>query len=754
MKKQKASERIRYYQNENGPVISVTVKEPIFQDGLYFRDMNGDGTLTISGDWRKSPKERAADLAARLSPDEKIGLLFLSGWNMGKYQEDTNFLDETGILDEKPIDKSSSIFSETTAAGTTETIQKKHVRQFILRTNPSTRELTDWINELNRVAEEEKHFIPMLITSNSRNEHAEKIFGMNDASGEFAAWPGTLGIAAAVKGTGEIEIIDRFADCVRRNWDAVGMKKGYMYMADCVTDPRWKRTYGTFGEDPQLIQEIFQHLIPGIQGSDDGVTTDGVALTIKHFPGGGARENGFDPHYATGQWNVYPTEGSLEKYHIPGFLPAIQKKASSIMPYYAKPCKEKSAEQKDFKGNSLEWAPVGFAFNRMFLQNILREQMQFEGYINSDSGIVQNMAWGVEELEICERVALAVNAGVDIISGSYDMEAAKEAYMRWKQGYYTEQGHPVPGGYTSEEITLSEEVLNRAVMRTLTERFALGLFENPYREPEQAAKVIENAEDWEQAMDVHRKSVVLLKNLQVLPLSGIKETKFYVEYFCKHPEEGTAAAEKEKICRILKEAGAIITEDYREASAAVLFVHPSSGEFFESTKGFIELDICAEKEVCKVDEKGRPISETHRETTVAEAGRISKIADTIHKNGGKVIISVNVTLAWQLGNVEPYADTLLAGFDTYPEATLDVILGKVQPVGVLPLTLPRGDEVLSVDAQGNCVSRNDVPGYDKDLYMPESMKDENGKAYAYRDSAGNYYEYGFGLRLESSVRKE
>lgn len=79
MKKQKASERIRYYQNEKGPVISVTVKEPIFQDGLYFRDMNGDGTLTISGDWRKSPQERAADLAARLSPDEKIGLLFLSG---------------------------------------------------------------------------------------------------------------------------------------------------------------------------------------------------------------------------------------------------------------------------------------------------------------------------------------------------------------------------------------------------------------------------------------------------------------------------------------------------------------------------------------------------------------------------------------------------------------------------------------------------------------------------------------------------
>lgn len=51
--------------------------------------------------------------------------------------------------------------------------------------------------------------------------------------------------------------------------------------------------------------------------------------------------------------------------------------------------------------------------------------------------------------------------------------------------------------------------------------------------------------------------------------------------------------------------------------------------------------------------------------------------------------------------------------------------------------------VLNADAV--CVSLNDVPDFDKDLYMPERLKDENGKAYAYRDSAGNYYEYGFGL---------
>ena len=120
------------------------------------------------------------------------------------------------------------------------------------------------------------------------------VFGMNDAAGVFATWPGTLGIAAAVKGAG-IELIDRFADCVKREWNACGLRKGYMYMADIMTDPRWQRSYGTFGEDPELVCEIMEHLIPGIQGSKEGVTENGVAMTTKHFPGAGARENGFDP---------------------------------------------------------------------------------------------------------------------------------------------------------------------------------------------------------------------------------------------------------------------------------------------------------------------------------------------------------------------------------------------------------------------------------------------------------------------------
>ena len=108
-----------------------------------------------------------------------------------------------------------------------------------------------------------------------------------------------------------------------------------MYMADIMTDPRWQRSYGTPGEGSGIGLRGDGASDPGDPGSKEGVTADGVAVTTKHFPGGGARENGFDPHYAAGQWNVYATEGSLQKYHIPAFKTAVENHTSAIMPYYS-----------------------------------------------------------------------------------------------------------------------------------------------------------------------------------------------------------------------------------------------------------------------------------------------------------------------------------------------------------------------------------------------------------------------------------
>ena len=740
----KASDNLKYYHNQGGPTIATVSRKVIEKDGLVFKDIDGTGEVTSVNDWRLSPAERAAAYVKTLTTDEKIAQLFISDWRMGpKYSNSdthTCIPDESGVLDDATF-TGKTIFGAQELPGTTTLIKDWFSRHLILRANPTPEDMADWLNQLHAVAEECEHFVPVQVASNSRNENGEVVFGMNDASGVFATWPGTMGIAAAVKGD-SLDIIDKFADCIRREWNACGLKKGYMYMADCATDPRWQRTFGTFGEDPELITKIFERLIPGVQGSEEGVVPEGVSLTVKHFPGGGARENGFDPHYAAGQWNVYATEGSLQKYHVPTFRPAVKYNAASIMPYYSKPAAEKSATQTDCEGNPLVMNPYGIAYNKEFVDTMLRKQMGFKGYINSDTGIVHNMSWGVEALDIPERIGFAVTqSGVDVISGLFDNKEGREAYDRATNGYY--DTHPVPAGFKKEDLVLTDESLNRAVTRTLTELFQQGMFENPYADPKKAAEVVATKSDWAEAALVHRKSVVLLKNQGVLPLTEDKLAgkKVYAEAFAKKAEGAEAAT------KALREmlTGVTLTEDPAQADYAILMVSPSSGEYFNATPGYLELDICEDKTVCNVDKSGKPMAETHQETTLAGANRIPGIAAAVHANGGKVIANINFPLAWMVGNVEKYADALTAGFDTYPSATLDVIFGRFAPTGKLPITLPRGDEVLAVNAEGVCASPNDVPGYDKDLYMPDSLKDENGKAYAYRDAAGNYYELNFGL---------
>ncbi len=745
----KASDNVKYYQNENGPVIGVVSKDVIEKDGEYYKNIDGTGEVSEVNDWHKSPEERAAAYVKTLTVDEKIAQLFISDWRMGpKYPTVTKeghkmVPDESGLLDEEPLE-GTTIFGEQHLPGTTTLIKDWFNRRLILRANATAEDIADWQNQLQAVAEECDHFIPVEVASNSRNENGELVFGMNDAFGMLATWPGTMGIAAAVRGEdGNMEIIDKFADCIRREWHDMGLRKGYMYMADCVTDPRWQRTYGTFGEDPELNTKIFEHLIPGIQGSVDGVTPEGIGMTVKHFPGGGARENGFDPHYAAGQWNVYATEGSLQKYHLPAFKPACKYHAASIMPYYSKPSAEKSAPQTDMNGDVIKMEPYGFAYNKIFIDGILRNQMGFDGYINSDTGITHNMDWGVEALDVPERIGFAVTqSGVDVISGLFDNKEGREAYDRATNGYYDE--HPVPEGFKKEDLVLTDESLDRAVSRTLKEEFQLGMIDNPYVDPVKAADTAALSADWDEANLVHRKSVVLLKNQDdVLPLTAEKTAgkKIYVEAFAKDPKnaEASTAALKDMM------RDYTLTDDPAEANYAILFVSPSSGEYFNATPGYLELEICEGKTVCDVGEDGKPMASTHEETTCTGVGRIKEIAEMVHVNGGKVITEVNFTLAWEVGQVEPYVDAFLAGFDTYPDAVLDVITGKFAPQGKMPITLPRGDAVLAVNADGVCISPNDVPGFDKDQYMPDDLKDENGKAYAYRDAAGNYYELDFGL---------
>ncbi len=203
--------------------------------------------------------------------------------------------------------------------------------------------------------------------------------------------------------------------------------------------------------------------------------------------GGGPRDNGFDPHYVEGKWNCYPTPGSLEAYHLPPFKAAV--KASSFMPYYSAPSIKRSAVQQ-IEGVDVPYEEVGFAFNHYFLQTVLRDEYGFTGYVNSDSGITDNMCWGVEDLSRPERFAKAVMSGTDMIADTNNVEDLQAAV---DQGW------------------ISAGRLDEACGRLLTEMFALGLFDDQtYVDAEAADARVQASSGWALAEQAHRMSVVVL----------------------------------------------------------------------------------------------------------------------------------------------------------------------------------------------------------------------------------------------------
>ena len=672
-------------------------------DGLKFKDLDGTGELKPYEDWRLTPQKRARDLVSRMNNEEKAGLMVIHDLPMGISTPAGKPTSHNGALDER--------FEEVTKRGrktmqypTTLQLASRHVRHIIVRENAKPSEFIKWVNAMQEVCEGTRLGIPCIVASNSKNESSDIAYDAEQESNRFTTFPGTLGLAAGRN----MDMIEKFAEIVHDEFFTSNIRKGYMYMADCATDPRWFRTYGTFGEHPDLISDIMPRIIKGIQG--DKLDENGVAVTTKHFPGGGARENGFDPHYAEGKFNVYNTPGSLDTYHIPAFKASIAAGTSSIMPYYAIP----SVAKSNFPQNGVDKfnEEIAFAYNDQFINGFLRGELGFDGIVNSDTGVLGSCAWGAEMYNMPGRAARVLHAGTDMVSGEIDPAPFLEAVTK---------------GY------IDQATFDQAAERLLTEFFRLGLFENPYGEIEGADEKVNTAETKAIAYKAHQDSIVLLKNQdQLLPLTADKLSgkKVYVEMLMRTDYSeaelaamalsGAAANPKETVAAFpgmikADNAGITFTDDYREADIAILFLKPASGSYFEATDGYLELNV--------------------QKSTGVDVDHIKEIREAVDK----VVLHVNLNLPYLLKNVEPLADAMTVGFDTFTKAAFSIIKGEAEPVGKLPITLPGSDEALAVDDKGICASPNDVPGYDKAKYM------KDGLTYAYKDEAGNEYLFGFGL---------
>ncbi|MBV2223379.1 MAG: hypothetical protein KUL74_00850, partial [Cloacibacterium sp.] len=302
--------------------------------GLQFKDLNKNGKLDQYEDWRLPYSVRAKDLVSKMTTEEKAGMMLIAttrlenDWSFEKPKTQgpigSGFNEVDLVQDTNMFTKQKLDYPMMMAAGTTKSVEQFHMRNFILRANASTKILAEWSNNLQALCEKNGHGIPAIVTSNPRNHITKDAsIGLSVGKTTFSTWPGELGLAA----TRDLKLIREFADIARQEWSAIGLRKGYMYMADLATEPRWQRVEGTFGEDAEWVADVSREMVLGFQGTQ--LNKGSVALTFKHFPGGGAAEGGQDSHFDWGKYEVFP--GNMLENNIKAFKKVIDAGVSAIM---------------------------------------------------------------------------------------------------------------------------------------------------------------------------------------------------------------------------------------------------------------------------------------------------------------------------------------------------------------------------------------------------------------------------------------
>jgi beta-glucosidase len=617
------------------------------KSGLEFKDLNKNGKLDKYEDWRLPTEVRVNDLISQMSIEEKIGFMLISTTRLAgdfSFQQGAPKAEINSGFNEEDLIQANNMFSRKplpfpllTASGTTKGVNERHLRHFILRANTSAKIMAEWANNLQALCENSRLGIPAIIASNPRNHITlDASIGLSVGTTVFSRWPGELGLAAM----NDLKLTRTFAETAGKEWAAVGLRKGYMYMADLSTEPRWQRIEGTFGESADLAAEMMREIVLGFQGSK--LSASSVALTTKHFPGGGPQVEGHDPHFEWGKDQHYP--GKMFDYHLKPFQAAIDAGTSAIMPYYAKPI-------------GTQYEEMAFAYNKAIIKDLLRGKMGFKGIINSDTGPIEMMPWGVENLSILERYQKAIDCGVDLFSGSGDPSQLLEVV---KKGM------------------VSEARINESIARLLTEKMELGLFENPYVDVANAEKTVGNAEFQKSADLALRKSIVLLRNnAKLLPLAP--KTKVYIEsnYDSGRPGGTPISVILPKVNNWNLE----FVSTREAADVVVLWLTPNMGSLFSSSNAPIELQLSKNKiDIAHVNET------------------------TYHK---PTVVVINYTSPWVIDEIDnPNVKTVLATFGTSSEALLDVLSGKFNPSGKMPITTP-------VSRKAVLDNQSDVPGYMK-----------------------------------------
>ena len=474
------------------------------------------------------------------------------------------------------------------------------------------------------------------------------------------------GIAMAA--TWDPALMERCGRAVAEELRAVGAYIAYGPVIDLAREPRWSRVEETYGEDPFLTAQMASGLVRGMSPLHNG-WDKGVVSTLKHFVAYGVPAGGHNGNPSV----IGPRD--LYENILPTFRAGVEAGALSLMTSY----------------NSIDGVPS--TANETLLNGVLRGEWGFDGFVVSDLFSIDGLyqTHHVAEGPV-EAAAAALQAGVDVDLGARCFARLQEALDRG---------------------LVSRKQLDAAVLRVLELKFRLGLFENPYADPSDAA-VVRNEDHTSAALQAAREGVVLLKNNGILPLPktahvaviGPNADALYNQlgdYTAPQRDEyittplegildkiGARQVHYAKGCAIRDKGHQNFAEAKMAAKIsdlAVVFVGGSSARDFNTLFRETGAAVAAGQDAVSDMDCG----EGYDRASLELLGLQNELLEAIHATGTPMVVVYIEGRPMDKRWAAEHADAVLTQF--YPgqaggEAIADVLFGDYNPAGRLPVSVP------------------------------------------------------------------
>lgn len=731
--------------NENGATLGISAanKDAIVEvDGYAFKDLSRSGKLEPYMDWRLPVEERVAQLAKKLTIEEIAGLMLYSqhqmlSMNMGLFAdlakamsaEDGDKTSDIAGFYAGPPDTRKNAWELTEAQK--DFLRDDFVRHILIAMVDDASTAAKWNNNAQAFVEGIGHGVPVNTSSDPRHGiSASAEFDMG-AGGNISKWPEPIGLAASF----DPGLVEDFGMIAAKEYRALGIATALSPQVDLASEPRWNRFNGTFGAGSKLATDMARAYCDGFQNSlgeseiEDGWGYDSVNAMVKHWPGGGSGEGGRDAHFGYGKYSVFPG-GNLDEHLKPFTEGSFKLKgktgaASAIMPYYTI---SYDVDQKNGEN-------VGNSYSKYIITDLLRDKYGYDGvvctdwHITSDSvdieSILSGKCWGVEDMAVVDRHYKILMAGVDQFGGNNDAKPVIKAYEKGLKEHGEE--------FMRARVELSAKRLLRNIFR-------VGLFENPYLDPEESSQTVGREDFRQKGFEAQLRSVCMLKNKNnVLPLN--KKTKVYIPM--RHTGSGlnwfglpAPAVDEMPVDKQIISKYFDVVDTPEEADCAFAFIASPANQGYSKADGYLPVSL-----------QYRPYTATAaRENSVAAAGdnrsykgktvttrneaHLDMVLDTKKAMGGKpVIVFVKMMNPTVAAEFEQAADAIIADFSVSLEALMDIVSGKTEPSALLPFIIPKNMETVEKHSE-------DLP-FDIEPYA---------------DECGNIYDFAFGLNWSGVIK--